>query len=410
MGSSRSDTGDSSPIKRAAKRLLPHVLNTPLKRSDALSRWFGDSIYLKLENLQRSGSFKIRGATNAILKHEERAREHGVITASAGNHAQGVAFAADLIGCRARIVMPENTPDNKVMATRDLGAEVILSGENYDEAYEEVLRRSAEGDQLIIHPYDDPDVIAGQGTVGREIERAGAELDWLIVPVGGGGLLAGITTWMKEHKPELRLFPAQCEEASSLEKAREMGKPERIVPPTTIAEGIATGEVGETSFEMIKNAVEPTLLVDDDEIIVALKDLLEFDKVAAEGAGAVPLAALRRYRERLPDGPGGLLISGGNLDVLETIHFLERGLRSDGRLIRLATELTDRPGALSDLAELIGRKGGNIQFIHHDRSDLGVGARRAKVHIEVSVRSRQDGQRLLESLRKEGYTIDLLEI
>lgn len=397
-------------IEQAGKRLDEHVQTTPVKESDVLSEQCGRSVYLKLETLQKSGSFKIRGATNAILENRDRALKNGVIAASAGNHAQGVAYGAKSVGCDAEIVMPTRTPQNKITATEAFGADVIIKGSTYEEAYEIACERRDRSDRLMIHPFDDPAVIAGQGTIAKEITDVIDSLEWMIVPVGGGGLIAGIAVWMNEVSPDTRLFPVQCEDSSSLEAAFRAGGPVDVPAPDTIAEGIATGRVGDTPFDLMSDVVEPPLLVNDEEIISAIQQLMEHEKVVAEGAGAAGVAALRRYRDKLPEGPGCLPICGGNLDVLEMIHFLERSLRVDGRLLRVATELTDEPGALSTLSELIGENGGNIQFIHHDRSDLGVGARRAKVHIEISVRSRDHGERLLDSLREAGYSVELMEL
>jgi threonine dehydratase len=397
-------------IERASERLEEHVRWTPVRSSDYAEHRWDREVYLKLETLQRSGSFKIRGATNAILEHRETALDKGVIAASAGNHAQGVAWGAKLVGCSAEIVMPRGTPDNKVTATEELGAEVVLEGETYEDAYREARRRGEQSGKRMIHPFDDPDVIAGQGTVGREIHEQCPDLEWMIVPVGGGGLLAGISLWMEHVSPDTRLYPVQCDSSSSLAAALEAGEPVDVESPVTIAEGIATGRVGDLTFSILRDRVEEPLLVNDEEIVSAIQTLIEREKVVGEGAGAAGLAALERYEDRLPEGPGCIPICGGNLDVLETIHFLERSLRIDGRLLRIATELTDEPGSLSRLSAIIGESGGNIQFIHHDRSDLGVAARRAKVHIEVSVRSREHGESMLEKLREAGYGVEVLEI
>ncbi len=390
----------------AAQRRLDDVIRPgPLIRSRELSRIQGNDVYLKLETLQRSGSFKLRGATNMIMKHRDVARDRGVITASAGNHAQGVALGALQVGCEAWIVMPEHTPGNKVEATRRLEANVILEGETFEQSHRHARRLEEQHDRLFVPPFDHPDVIEGQGTVGAELLRDRPDLDWLIVPVGGGGLLAGIVLSYRQHGgPSPVFYAVQSALGSSLQAALDAGQPVDIDPPNTVAEGIATGLIGNRPFELLRDRLEGVFQVDDPAIVESILWLLENQRQMTEGAGAAPLAAWRNHQDQL-EGSGALVISGGNIDSLELTHLVERGLRMEGRLLSFETQLPDRPGALLDLSGIVAEQGGNIQSINHDRSDRRVALRRAKVSLEIEVRSRSAGQDLLEALEQAGYPV-----
>ena len=391
-------------IQAARERLKDAIYKTPCARSEMLSRQTGQSIFLKLENLQMTGSFKERGALNRIAVLSEEQAAKGVIAASAGNHAQGVAYHATRRGIRSVIVMPLATPLVKVQATRGFGAEVILHGANYDEACEEATRRSEAEGMIFIHPFDDPLVIAGQGTIGLEMLEQIEGLEAVVVPIGGGGLIGGIACAIKELRPEIRIVGVQTSRLPSMQRALRHGGPVTLEPATTIADGIAVRRAGDTTYPLVAKYVDEIVAVDEDEIASAILTLLEREKTLAEGAGAAALAAVLQHRTSLPAyTKTGVLVCGGNIDVTLLSRIIERGLVQDGRLIRLRIHLLDRPGALADLTQIISQHRANIVDTLHNRAYYGVNLGDTVIDITMETRGREQVEELLAALTSSGY-------
>src|SRR6202042_3689601 len=359
-------------IVAARERIHGAIYYSPCPHSQMLSALTGQQVYLKLENLQMTGSFKERGALNRIatLTPEQGAR--GVVAASAGNHAQGVAYHATKRGIRALIVMPLATPLVKVTATRGFGAEVVLYGANYDEACEEATRLcSAEG-MTFIHPFDDAVVMAGQGTIGLELLEQIPRLEAVVVPIGGGGLIGGIACAIKESRPEIRVIGVQTSRLPSMLAAVEAHRPVTMEPATTIADGIAVRRAGDVTLPMVERYVDEIVTVDEDEIASAILVLLEREKTLAEGAGAAALAALLQKKTSLEGAHTAVLVCGGNIDVTLLSKIIERGLVKGGRWIRIRIHLTDRPGSLHNLTRIIADQRANIVQTSYDRAYYGV--------------------------------------
>ena len=390
-------------VLAARERLRGAIYYSPCPHSLMLSALTGQQVYLKLENLQMTGSFKERGALNriAMLTPEQAAR--GVIAASAGNHAQGVAYHATKRGIRAVIVMPLTTPLVKVTATRDFGAEVVLHGTNYDEAFTEAMRLCAEQDLTFIHPFDDPAVMAGQGTIGLELLEQVPLLEAVVVPIGGGGLIGGIACAIKESRPDIRIVGVQTSRLPSMAAAVEAHHPVTIDPATTIADGIAVRRAGDLTLPMVERYVDEIVTVDEDEIASAILMLLEREKTLAEGAGATALAALLQHRTSLKGAHTAVLVCGGNIDVTLLSRIIERGLVQDGRLIRLRIHLLDKPGALADLTRLIASHRANIVDTLHNRAYYGVNLGDTVIDITMETRGREQVAELLDALTAEGY-------
>ncbi len=390
-------------IQQARERVRDSVYYTPCERSAVLSGLTGQQIYLKLENRQMTGAFKERGALNRILKLTPEQTARGVIAASAGNHAQGVAYHATRRGIRATIVMPETTPLVKITATRRFGAEVVLHGANYDEAYAEaVRRRDAEG-LTFIHPFDDADVIAGQGTIGLEILEQVPELEAVVVPIGGGGLIGGIACAIKSLKPSVRVIGVQTARLASMAAAVAGHAPVTLEASTTIADGIAVRRAGTLTLPLVERYVDEIVTVEEDEIASAILTLLEREKMLAEGAGAVGLAALLQQRTTLKGEHTAVLVCGGNIDVTLLSRIIERGLVQDGRLIRLRIHLLDRPGALVELSQLIASHGVNIVDTLYNRAYYGVNLGDTTIDITMETRGREQVAELLGALDENGY-------
>jgi threonine dehydratase len=360
-------------------------------------------VYLKLENLQMTGSFKERGALNriAMLTPEQAAR--GVIAASAGNHAQGVAYHATARGIRALIVMPLTTPLVKVTATRNFGAEVLLHGANYDEACSEAMRLCEQQGLTFIHPFDDAAVMAGQGTIGLELLEQIPQLEAVVVPIGGGGLIGGIACAIKESRPDIRVVGVQTSRLPSMLAAVEAHHPVTVDGATTIADGIAVRTAGDLTLPMVESYVDEIVTVDEDEIASAILVLLEREKTLAEGAGATALAALLQKKTSLQGAHTAVLVCGGNIDVTLLARIIERGLVQDGRLIRLRIHLLDKPGALAELTRLIASHRANIVDTLHNRAYYGVNLGDTVIDITMETRGREQVEELLAALTAEGY-------
>jgi threonine dehydratase len=391
-------------IQAARERLGSAVYRTPCARSETLSQQTGQSIFLKLENLQMTGSFKERGALNriALLTAEQAAR--GVVAASAGNHAQGVAYHATRRGIRSVIVMPLATPLVKVQATRNFGAEVVLHGANYDEACNEATRRCEADGMTFIHPFDDGQVIAGQGTIGLEMLEQIEGLEAVVVPIGGGGLIGGMACALKELRPEIRVVGVQTSRLPSMQRALREGHPVSLDPSTTIADGIAVRRSGDRTFPLVQRYVDEIVTVDEDEIASAILTLLEREKTLAEGAGATALAAVLQRRTSLPAFTRiGVLVCGGNIDVTLLSRIIERGMVQDGRLIRLRIHLLDRPGALAELTAMMASYRANIVDTLYNRAYYGVNLGDTTIDITLETRGREQVEELLRAMTAAGY-------
>lgn len=390
-------------IQAAQARIRESLYLSPCARSETFSQLTGSSIYLKLDNLQRTGAFKERGALNKLLTMSEAERARGVIAASAGNHAQGVAYHAGLHGVRAQICMPLTTPLTKVSATKGYGAEVILYGANYDEACAEAIRRSEAEQLTFIHPFDDEAVIAGQGTLGLEILRQVPDVEAVVVPVGGGGLISGIACAIKETNSKVAVYGVQPARLPSMEAALAKGKPVVLSPAPTIADGIAVLKAGEKTLPLVKKYVDQIVTVDDEEIANAILLLLEREKTLAEGAGAAAIAAVLNHKLPLAGKKVAVLVSGGNIDVTLLSRIIERGLVKDGRLVRLRVHLPDYPGALNRLTAILADHRANIVETSYDRTYYGVNLGDTAIDITMEMRGPEHIAELLSALAAANY-------
>ncbi|WP_126661979.1 threonine ammonia-lyase [Haloterrigena salifodinae] len=396
-------------ILEARERVQETSRHTPLERSHTYSSMTGAEVHLKLENFQRTGAFKIRGATNRIATLSAAQKDAGVVTASAGNHAQGVALAATRSGVDSKIVMPEHAPISKVKATRNYGAEVVLSGRDYNEAAERAHEIEREEGRTYVHAFDDEYVMAGQGTIGLEIVEDCPHVETVVVPIGGGGLISGIATAIKEQNPDVRVIGVQAAGASSAATSLEKGERVSIDEVDTIADGIATRSVGEQTFPYIQEYVDEVVTVSDPEIAVALVYLLERSKTVVEGAGAVPLAAV--LFEKFDYDEDEVIVPalcGGNIDLNTLTNVIVRGLVETGRYLKIRTVLKDRPGALEDLLDIFTAHQANIYAIHHDRTSRDVEMSDTEVEIELEMRGPDHVDAFLSDLRDAGYEVDVL--
>ncbi len=390
-------------IQAAAARIRDSIFVSPFVRSETFSKLTGNSVFFKLENLQMTGSYKERGALNKILLLSDDERRRGVIAASAGNHAQAVAYHSTKRGIKAQICMPLTTPLVKVTATREYGAEVILVGTNYDETCEEALRRCREQNLTFIHAFDDEDVMAGQGSLGLEMLEQQPDLDVLIVPVGGGGLISGVACAVKETHPKIQIIGVQTSKLPSMKSALEHGSPVVLPAKVTIADGIAVRCAGSLTFPVVKKYVDDIVTVDDEEIANAILLLLEKEKTLTEGAGAVATAALLQHKVPYTGKKIGIFIGGGNIDVSLLSRIIERGLVKDGRLVRLRIHLPDHPGALQRLAAVIASKQANIVETNYDRAYYGVLLGDTAIDITLETRGPEHIAELTAALEASGY-------
>lgn len=384
----------------AALKGVAHV--TPLDRSVTFSDMAGRLVYLKLENLQKTGSFKIRGAFNKVCGLSSLEKQRGVIAASAGNHAQGVAFAAQRVGISSTIVMPETAPLSKVSATRGYGAKVVLAGSTYDEAFKRAKEIEASDGATFIHAFNDFAVMAGQGTIGLEILEQVPDVSAIVVPVGGGGLIAGIAAGVKELAPHVKVYGVQASGADALSRSFQKGMLQQIAEVHTIADGIAVKNPGNYTYEVIKKTVDDIFTVDDEAIASSILLLLERAKMVVEGSGAVPLAAL--LQGKIPgNGPVACVLSGGNIDVNFISRIIERGLVKAGRRVVITTRVVDRPGALQRLLAVIASARGNVIYVHHDRIEHDVPLGQAEVQVSLETRDSAHTEEILACLKQEGY-------
>ena len=391
-----------SDVTAAADRIAGRVLRTPALPSEAISRATGAEVVLKLENLQVTGSFKERGAANYMALLSDAEREHGVIAMSAGNHAQAVARHARLANIGATIVMPKFTPATKVTRTESWGAKVVLHGETLEEAAAHAKTLAAERGLVFVHPYNDPGVIAGQGTLALELLHDAPELDVLIIPVGGGGLLAGCATAAKAIAPRIAVFGVEVAAYSAM--AQQLAGETVSVGGATIAEGIAVRDIGELAFATVRQLGVEVLVVPEHTIEQAVGLLVEGAKIVPEGAGAAGVAALLAYSEHFRHRRVGVAITGGNIDARILSNVLLRNLLRDSRLLRLHLQIPDRPGVLADIAGKIGARGGNIIEVSHQRLFAASSVQAAELEVMVEARDPAHADAILESL-EQSYVV-----
>jgi threonine dehydratase len=393
-------------ILDARSRLSKEAIKqTPCLESEALSERCGVQLFLKYETLQRTGSFKPRGALNRILTLGKEERARGVIAASAGNHAQGVAFAAGSVGVEARIVMPESTPLVKVTRTQQLGATVELQGQNLDEALARARELEEQEGLTFVHPFDDEAVIAGQGTVGLEILEQVPDLDAIVTPIGGGGLISGIATAVKAQRPEVGVFGVQSEAAPAMKKSYDAGEWRSSEVAPTIAEGITLKRPGELTYPIIQRLVDGIELVSETEIEAAVYELLETGKSLTEGAGAAGYCAIRNGRFPGLEGKKVVVVlCGANIDLNILERIIERALLKQHRLVRLGITVKDRPGGLAGMLAVVAEQEANVLHIHHNRVFTETAFWQVDVELILEVKNRPHIEALLAALRKAGYS------
>ena len=387
-------------IKAAAQRLQGHLLDTPCVASKTLSDITGAQVFLKFENLQFTASFKERGACNKLSQLDAQERARGVIAMSAGNHAQGVAYHAQRLGIRAVIVMPRFTPGVKVERTRGFGAEVVLHGDTLDDARSHALLLAAQQQLIFVHPYDDPDIVAGQGTVALEMLAEVPELDTLVVAIGGGGLIAGMAIAGKAIKPGIEVIGVQTTRFPAMVNA--IKGTHHSQGNSSIAEGIAVGTPGKLTQAIVKRLVNDLLLVDEGDIEQAIVMLLEVEKTLVEGAGAAGLAALLKHPERFKGKKVGVVLSGGNIDPLLLAAIIERGMVRAGRLARLKVSARDVPGTLAAITATVAAAGANINEVHHQRAFTTLAAQNVEIELVIETRGPQHVNDVLAALQLTG--------
>ncbi|HEX9048943.1 MAG TPA: threonine ammonia-lyase [Anaeromyxobacter sp.] len=392
-------------VQAALGRIRDRVYLSPCARSETLSRLTGTSAHLKLENLQMTGAYKERGALNRLLLTPQADRERGLIAASAGNHAQAVAYHAGRLGVSATIVMPEATPIMKVANTRAHGARIVLHGSNYDEAYAEARRLEQVERLTFVHPFDDEAIIAGQGTVALEILEQLPETDAVVVPVGGGGLASGVAVAVKALRPGAKVIGVETEVLPSMLQALEAGRPVTLDAANSLADGIAVKRAGDLTFEHVRKYVDEIVTVSEEEIASAILYLLEREKTVAEGAGAVGVAALMQRKIRGLDGRRVVaIVSGGNIDVNLVARVIERGLVKDGRLVRVSVALQDKPGQLAKVSAIIANHRANVIEVHHTRA-FAYRFGDTTLQLTLETRGPEHAEEILRALRERGYQV-----
>ncbi len=393
-------------VKAARERIADRIYLSPCARSETLSRLAGCNAHLKLENLQMTGAYKERGALNKLLTLAPEERARGLIAASAGNHAQAVAYHAARLGIAATIVMPETTPLTKIANTRGHGARVILQGASYDEAYAEACRLAQVEGLTLIHPFDDPAVIAGQGTVALEILEQVPDVEVVLVPVGGGGLVSGMAAALKGAAPGVRVVGVETEALPSMIASLDAGRVVTVEAATTLADGIAVKRAGELTFEHVRALVDELVTVTEEEVASAILYLLEKEKTVAEGAGAVGVAVLTNRKLRGIEGKRVVtVVSGGNIDVNVVARVIERGLVKDGRLVRVVIALQDRPGQLAKVSAVIATHRANVIEVHHTRA---FSSRFGDTSLQLTLETRgpEHVEEILLALRERGYQVE----
>jgi threonine dehydratase len=391
-------------IYQAQERIKEVVVETPFSYAPYLSETCGCEVYLKKENLQVTGAFKIRGAYNKIASLTQEQRECGVIAASAGNHAQGVAFSAQKFGIKAVIVMPDSTPLTKISGVKYYGAEVILAGSNYDEAYAYALEYGKTHSLTFVHPFEDDEVMAGQGTVALEILSQADDLDAVLIPVGGGGLISGMAKAFKSINPAIQVIGVGAKGAPALKDSYELGYAVDSLSVRTIADGIAVRDCSQITLQHIKEDVDHFISVDDAEIASAILYLLERQKLVVEGAGAVGIAAL--LHNELPELRGkkvAVVLSGGNMDVTLLSVIIEKGLIKSNRKMKLVVTLIDKPGSLMKLTTILKELDANIVHIAYDRTSISLDYGDANVTVHLETKGEEHQHHIIEMLQNNGY-------
>jgi threonine dehydratase len=395
---------DLKDIKKAKERIDGVVAKTPFAYAPILSDKVGAKVFLKKENLQFTGAFKLRGAYNKIASLTQEEKKKGVVAASAGNHAQGVAFSAKKFGVEATIVMPEATPLLKVENTKALGANVILMGENYDEAYEYALNYAKERDQIFIHPFADDAVMAGQGTIALEMMEDRGDLDFVVVSIGGGGLIAGVASTFKQLSPKTKIIGVVASGANAMLTSYKRGEPIDSVSVKTIADGIAVRDVNKKNLDLILEVVDDVVEVDDEEIASAVLFLLERQKLVVEGGGAAGVAAILHKKFPFKEGDKiATILSGGNIDVSMLSLIIEKGLIKSYRKMKFIITLIDKPGSLQKLSDLLSSVGANIIQIDYDRTSTNLSYGDAYVTLALETRGKEHQDMIRELLDKRGY-------
>ena len=390
-------------IFHASVVLKDIVRKTPVVRATGIAPEC--ELYLKPENLQNTGSFKLRGSGYKIAMLSEEEKQRGVIACSAGNHAQGVALAASKCGIPSLICLPDSAPISKVEATKGYGAQVNLVKGCYDDAYAEALRLKDEMGYTFVHPFDDEYVIAGQGTIGLEITRDLDDVDAIVVPIGGGGLISGVAYAIKSIRPSIKVYGVQAAGAPSMYNSIRSGKIETLTSVSTIADGIAVKQPGENTFRLINQYVDDIAVVTEDEISSAILTLIEKQKMIAEGAGAVSVAAAMFNKFPIAGKKVVSVVSGGNIDVTSLSRVIERGLIKSGRSSQLLIELIDKPGQLKDVSRIIADCGGNVTSVHHERAGDTESVNGCYLRIAMETRNYEHVQEITEALQAEGFKI-----
>lgn len=390
-------------VKKAQERLQDDVIRTPLVQAARLSLRTGIDLWLKLENLQHTGAFKARGALNKILSLSDSQKARGVIACSAGNHAQGLAFHAQRHEIPSTIVMPKGTPFNKIQKTEEFGGKVVLHGDSLPEAMAKTQELAEKHGYAFIHPYDDPDVVAGQGTIGLEMMEQHKELDTIVVPIGGGGLISGIATAVKAINPDVEIVGAQASQYAAVHN--RLNGEDSIIGGGTIAEGIAVKEPSERNLETIRRLVSRINVVDESEIEDAIFTLLSSEKQVAEGAAGAGLASILKHREEYKGKSVALVLCGGNIDSRMLSTLILRGLVRDGRITRLRFEIDDTPGQLADISRIIGEQGANVVEVIHQRLMQAVPLKRAELDIVIETRDSKHVEHIVYVLEERGFKV-----
>lgn len=390
-------------ILDAEKRLFQVINQTPLIPSEFFSLESDNLVYIKPENLQKTGAFKLRGAYNKLAQLSDIEKRAGVVTASAGNHAQGVAYAAKLMGIHASIVMPIATPLIKVNATRALGATVILNGDSYDDAYDEALKLKNEKNETLVHPFNDIEVIAGQGTIGKEIFDALPDVDIILVPIGGGGLISGIAAYMKKVNPKCKIIGVEPEGALSMKTALFHGKVMRLETVHTVADGVAVKEVGNLTFDLCNAYVDEIISVSDYEIMDAFLMLIEKHKIMAENAGALSFAALKKLT--VTGKKIVCILSGGNIDVVTVSAMINKGLTKRGRIFCFSVDLPDTPGQLLNIAQILSDQKANVIKLDHNQFMTFDRFNHVQLQVTIETNGIEHIKQVVSTFYQKGYEV-----
>jgi threonine dehydratase len=390
-------------IQQASQNLKDVVINTPLAYAPILSNKLNSTIYLKKENLQLTGSFKLRGAFNKIATLTQAEKDKGVVAASAGNHAQGVGFSAKYFNCEATIFMPEATPLTKVNGVKSHGANVILHGANYDEAYDEAIKYSAKNDKTYVHPFEDDKVICGQATIAVEILEQLDDIDMIIIPIGGGGLIAGIASYIKATKPNIKIIGVVASGAKSMKESYEKKSAIDSLSVKTIADGIAVRDTSSKMLDLVMNYVDEVVEVNDQEIASAILFLLEQQKLVVEGAGAVGIASMMHKKIDIENKKVVTVLSGGNIDVTMLAQIIEKGLIKSSRKMNLLITLIDKPGSLMTLTDIFKVNSANIVQIDYDRNSVSLDFGEANVTISLETKGEEHQELIKQELIKNGF-------